>query len=78
MRAKLSAREAFNVIITRASVPPMNGKPHAAYLDRFEYTVTRDALHLFGVDFPQAENMAHQFDGSARRRFGKCIRRLPR
>lgn len=77
MRSKLTANEAFQVIINRANIPPLNGKTHAEYLERFAYMVTRDSLYLYGIEFPLAEHLAHQHTGCARTRYGKCIRRLP-
>ena len=76
MKAKLKANEAFGVILQKTKIPPMNGEPHAERLDRFAYTVTRDALHLYGCDFKDAEWMASHSKGPAKKRFDKCIRDL--
>lgn len=78
MRSKLTASEAFQVIINRANIPPLNGKTHAEYLERFAYMVTRDALFLYGCEFKDCEWMAAHSKGSAGRRFDKCIRDLRR
>jgi len=78
MRANLKPNEAFHHIVERAKIPPLNGKTHAEYLERFEYTVCRDALHLWGKDFKDCEWMASHETGPARVRFQKCVRKLQR
>ena len=78
MRAKLKPSEACRVIVQRAHLPPLNGKPHAEYLERFSYMVCRDALHLWGSEFKDAEYLASHATGPARVRFDKCIRKLER
>ena len=78
MRAKLKPSEAFGVIIQKAHIPPLNGKHHDEYVARFEYMVTRDALHLYGCQFKDAEWMASHSTGPARVRFRKCVRKLQR